>query len=65
MLRRRECLPLVAADAMLPGEKRILFSRARTGELPAIWVMNADESRPRCRTLGCDDEGADFPHWLA
>jgi len=47
-----------------PDGKRILFSRARTGELPAIWVMDADGKNQRLLTRGLNDEGADFPRWL-
>jgi TolB protein len=47
-----------------PDGNRILFSRARTGELPAIWVMDGDGSNQRLLTRGLSDEGADFPRWL-
>ena len=47
-----------------PDGKRILFCRAKVGELPAIWVMHADGKNQRLLTRGWNDEGADFPRWL-
>lgn len=42
----------------------IAFCRAATGEVPALWVMEADGSHPRLLTRGLDDRGADHPQWL-
>ncbi len=47
-----------------PDGERILFCRARVGELPAIWVMDADGRKQRLLTRGLNDEGADFPRWF-
>lgn len=47
-----------------PDGKRILFCRAKTGDLPAIWVMDADGRRQRLLTRGLNGEGADFPRWF-
>ena len=47
-----------------PDGKQIIFCRARTGESPAIWVMNADGTHPRELTRGLDNRGADHPRWL-
>ena len=47
-----------------PRGDRILFCRAGTGELPAIWVMDADGKNQRLLTSGLDGQGADFPRWL-
>jgi TolB protein len=47
-----------------PDGKRILFCRAKNGEFPAIWVMDADGKNQRLLTRGLDDQGADFPRWL-
>ncbi len=47
-----------------PDGKRILFCRAKNGEFPAIWVMDADGKNQRLLTRGVDDQGADFPRWL-
>lgn len=42
----------------------IAFCRAKTGEPPAIWVMDADGGNPHLITKGIDDRGADHPRWL-
>lgn len=47
-----------------PDGERILFCGAKTGELPAIWVMDAGGKNQRLLTHGLHDEGADFPRWL-
>ncbi len=44
--------------------KYIAFCRAKTGEGPAIWTMNADGKNPRQITRGLDNLGADHPRWL-
>ncbi|MBL9168871.1 MAG: PD40 domain-containing protein [Verrucomicrobiales bacterium] len=44
--------------------KEIVFCRARTGESPAIWVMDRDGARQRRLTAGFEDQGADHPRWL-
>jgi TolB protein len=48
-----------------PDGKFIAFCRAKTGESPALWVMNADGTHPRLLTRGINDRGADHPRWLA
>jgi TolB protein len=47
-----------------PDGERILFCRAQTGELPAIWVMDADGKNQRLLTRGLNEQGADFPRWF-
>ncbi len=47
-----------------PEGKQILFCRAKTGESPAIWAMDADGRNPRQLTQGLDKKGADHPRWL-
>ena len=47
-----------------PDDERIVFCRAATGEVPAIWVMKADGSDPHKLTAGLDNQGADHPRWL-
>lgn len=47
-----------------PDGKYILFCRAETGQMPAIWIMNSDGSNPRLLTRGYEDKGADHPRWL-
>jgi dipeptidyl aminopeptidase/acylaminoacyl peptidase len=47
-----------------PDGDRIVFCRAKTGEAPAIWVMDADGGNQRRVTRGVDDRGADHPRWL-
>jgi TolB protein len=44
--------------------KQIVFCRAKTGEPPAIWVMDADGSNQRQLTFGVDELGADHPKWM-
>jgi TolB protein len=48
-----------------PDGQFIAFCRAKTGESPALWVMNADGTHPRLLTRGINDSGADHPRWLA
>ena len=45
--------------------KRLLFHRARVGETPAIWIMQADGSGQRMLTRGKDGHGAIFSRWMA
>jgi WD40 repeat protein len=47
-----------------PDGKQIVFCRAATGGVPAIWVMDADGKNSRQVTRGQDDLGADHPRWL-
>jgi TolB protein len=47
-----------------PDGRQIVFCRAKTGDTPAIWVMNADGSNPRKLTKGLDNRGADHPRWV-
>jgi hypothetical protein len=42
----------------------IAFCRAKTGEAPAIWVMDKDGNNLRMITKGIDDQGADHPRWI-
>ncbi len=46
-----------------PDGKQILYSRAATGELPGLWVMNADGSDQRLLTRGYNNWGANG-RWL-
>ena len=47
-----------------PDGRWILFCRARTGELPTLWLMAADGSGARRMTDGSVPQGADHPRWL-
>lgn len=47
-----------------PDGQHVAFCRAKVGEAPAIWVMDADGKDPRRITQGIDDLGADHPRWL-
>ncbi|MEX2286095.1 MAG: serine/threonine protein kinase [Planctomycetaceae bacterium] len=47
-----------------PDGRQVVFCRAATGDVPAIWVMDADGSNPRQITKGVDDKGVDHPRWL-
>lgn len=64
-----ELTPLAAGvwdcrAAESPNAKHIVFCRAATGEMPSLWVMNADGSEPRLLTRGFNDRGADHPRWV-
>jgi len=47
-----------------PDGKQIAFCRAATGEVPALWVMDADGGHERRLTRGLGNQGADHPRWL-
>ena len=47
-----------------PDGRQIIFCRAATGDVPAVWVMNADGGDSRELTKGLDNHGADHPRWL-
>jgi TolB protein len=47
-----------------PDAKQIVFCRAATGEAPALWIINADGSRPRLLHQDKDGRGVDHPRWL-
>ncbi len=47
-----------------PDGKEIVFCRAKTGEPPAIWVMDNDGGNARMVTRGIDELGADHPRWV-
>ena len=44
--------------------RSIVFCRAETGGVPAIWVMDGDGRNARLLTRGFEDKGADHPRWL-
>lgn len=46
-----------------PDGRQIAFCRAATGEVPALWIMNADGSDARQIATGRDGQGADHPRW--
>lgn len=47
-----------------PDGQQIAFCRAATGDVPALWVMDADGSNPCLLTKGLDGRGIDHPQWL-
>lgn len=47
-----------------PDGQFIAFCRAKTGEAPALWVMDSDGRNPRLITTGLNNLGADHPRWL-
>jgi TolB protein len=47
-----------------PDGRQILFCRAETGGVPAIWRVDADGRHSRLLTRGLEDRGADHPRWL-
>ena len=44
--------------------KQILFCRAETGGVPAIWVADSNGQNARLLTKGLDERGADHPRWI-
>jgi len=47
-----------------PDGQSLVFARAETGGVPALWVADANGHAPRLLTRGLDDGGADHPVWL-
>ncbi|HYV27922.1 MAG TPA: serine/threonine protein kinase [Candidatus Eisenbacteria bacterium] len=47
-----------------PEGKKIIFCRAETGGVPAIWVMDPDGRNQKLLARGLDNRGADHPRWL-
>jgi Tol biopolymer transport system component len=47
-----------------PDGQHIVFCRAASGRMPAIWIMDKDGHHPRLLTRGLDNKGADQPRWL-
>ena len=47
-----------------PDGKSLVFCRAETGGVPALWIADANGGNPRLLTRGLDDKGADHPRWL-
>lgn len=47
-----------------PDGNRILFCRAETGGVPAIWVADSNGKNARFLTKGLDERGADHPRWI-
>ena len=44
--------------------RSIVFCRAETGGVPALWVADADGRNERLLTRGFEEQGADHPRWL-
>jgi Tol biopolymer transport system component len=44
--------------------KWIVFCRAATSDVPAVWMMDAAGRHPRPITKGRDNRGVDHPRWL-
>ena len=47
-----------------PDGRWIVFCRAATGDVPAVWVMDGTGQKPRKLSKGLNDRGADHPRWL-
>lgn len=47
-----------------PDGRQIAFCRAAVGQPSALWLMEADGSRPRRLTAGYQGLGADHPRWI-
>jgi Tol biopolymer transport system component len=44
--------------------EQMIFCRAETGGVPAVWVADADGENQRMLTKGLDERGADHPRWV-
>ncbi len=44
--------------------RQIAFCRAATGEVPALWVMNADGTNARQIATGRDGRATEYPRWI-
>lgn len=47
-----------------PCGRYVVFCRAKTGDLPAIWIMDSDGRNPHLLTNGLNGAGADHPQWV-
>lgn len=47
-----------------PSGRAVAYCRAKTGELPSLWIMNADGSGAREIVRGPDGHAVDHPRWL-
>src|SRR5262249_27824121 len=47
-----------------PAGSRTLFCRAKTGQNPAVWIMDRDGGKARELTQGIEGRGAEFPKWI-
>lgn len=47
-----------------PDGSQLIFCRAETGGLPAIWIADSDGRNPRMLTKGLEEQGADHPRWV-
>jgi TolB protein len=47
-----------------PDGRSVVFCRAETGGLPALWLVDANGRNPRLLTRGFENKGADHPRWL-
>jgi TolB protein len=47
-----------------PDGKQIVFCRAATGDVPTLWIMDADSRNAKPLTRGLDNCGVDHPRWL-
>src|SRR2546423_322448 len=47
-----------------PDGRQIVFCRAETGGVPAIWIIDSDGRNARELTKGLYNSGADHPRWL-
>jgi len=47
-----------------PDGHQIVFCRAATGQVPALWIMNADGTDARRIATGRDGRGVDQPRWI-
>jgi TolB protein len=47
-----------------PDGTKIVFCRAKTGESPAIWVIDSDARNLKLVTKGLNELGADHPRWI-
>ena len=47
-----------------PDGRELLFCRAETGGVPALWIAGSDGKDQRLLTIGLDGAGVDHPRWF-
>lgn len=47
-----------------PDGKKVVFCRAATGDMPALWTLDADGGNAREISKGIDNSGVDHPRWM-
>jgi Tol biopolymer transport system component len=50
--------------SLSPNGQKIVFCRAATGQVPTLWIMNADGTEARQIATGRNGQGVDHPRWI-